>query len=72
MSMKGGQVLGAIAIFALGWLLAVAARAAVRKILAMLSLNERIEKTTGSALDAESPAALAVFWLIASLVRAGV
>ena len=58
------QILGAIAIFALGWLLAVAARGAVRKILGMLSLNARIEKTTGSPLDAETPAALAVFWVI--------
>jgi hypothetical protein len=58
------QILGALAIFALGWLLAVAARAAVRRVLAMLAINTRIEKTTGSALDAESPAALAVFWVI--------
>ena len=58
------QILGAIAIFALGWLLAVLARATVRRVLSVLTLNSRIEKTTGVPLDAESPAALAVFWVI--------
>ncbi len=58
------QIGGAIAIFALGWLIAVLARGAVRKLLSTLSLNRRIEKTTGAALDAELPAALAVFWII--------
>lgn len=58
------KVLGAIAILALGWLLAVAARAALRKLLSLLKVNTRVEESTGVHLDAESPVAVGVFWLI--------
>ena len=58
------RVLGAVAVLALGWLLAVAARAAVLQALKVLRVNRRIADSTGTALDAESPVALGVFWLV--------
>lgn len=58
------QILGAVAILALGWLLAVTARAAVRRLLNLLKVNSRIEESTGARLDAESPVAVGAFWLV--------
>lgn len=58
------KVLGAVAILALGWLLAVAARAGMRRLLRMLNVNLRVQESTGVLLDAESPVAVGVFWLI--------
>ena len=58
------QILGAVAILALGWLLAVAARAAIRQLLNVLKVNARIEESTGARLDAESPVAGGAFWLV--------
>jgi hypothetical protein len=58
------KVLGAVAILALGWLLAVAARAGMRRLLRLLKVNTRVEESTGVQLDAESPVAVGVFWLI--------
>ncbi|MBK6650768.1 MAG: mechanosensitive ion channel [Betaproteobacteria bacterium] len=58
------QILGAVAILALGWLLAVGARAAIRQLLNVLQVNSRIEESTGARLDAESPVAGGAFWLV--------
>ncbi len=58
------KVLGAVAILALGWLLAVASRAAMLRLLRLLKVNARVEESTGVQLDAESPVAVGVFWLI--------
>ncbi len=58
------QILGAIAIFALGWLVAVLARAATRRLLALMAVNRRIEDSTGAKVDAEWPVATGVFWLV--------
>lgn len=58
------RILGAVAILALGWLLAVAARAAVRRFLRLLKVNVRIEDSSGVRMDAESPLAAGVFWLV--------
>ncbi|MBP6644465.1 MAG: mechanosensitive ion channel [Burkholderiaceae bacterium] len=58
------QILGAVAILALGWLLAVGARAAIRQLLNILQVNSRIEESTGARLDAESPVAGGAFWLV--------
>jgi hypothetical protein len=53
-----------VAILALGWLLAVGARAAIRQLLNVLQVNSRIEESTGARLDAESPVAGGAFWLV--------
>ncbi|MBX3606915.1 MAG: mechanosensitive ion channel [Piscinibacter sp.] len=58
------QILGAIAIFAVGWLIAVLARAATRRLLSLLAVNRRIEDSTGAKVDAEFPVAVGVFWLV--------
>jgi hypothetical protein len=58
------QILGALAILALGWLLAVMARAATRRVLRMARLNQRIGESAATPIDAETPAATAVFWLV--------
>ncbi len=58
------KVLGAVAILALGWLLAVAARGGMRRLLRLLQVNLRVEESTGIPLDAEAPVAVGVFWLI--------
>ena len=53
-----------MAIFALGWLVAVVARAGTRRMLGALGVNHRIHESTGAKVDAEHPVALGVFWLI--------
>jgi hypothetical protein len=58
------QILGSVAIFALGWLVAVIARAATRRLLEMLAVNRRIRESTGAQVDAEHPVTIGVFWLI--------
>jgi len=58
------QILGALAIFALGWLIAVTARAATLRLLSLLGLNRRIAESTGVEVDTEMPIALGVFWLL--------
>ena len=58
------QILGSVAIFAVGWLVAVVARAATRRLLDMLAVNRRIRESTGAQVDAEHPVAIGVFWLV--------
>lgn len=58
------QIAGALAILILGWLLAVIARAGVRRLLAIIKLNAHIAQSTHAAVDAETPLATGVFWLI--------
>lgn len=58
------QVLGALAILVLGWLLAVVVRASVCRGLKLLRLNERIAQNTKTVLGAEEAAATGAFWLI--------
>lgn len=58
------QILGAVAIFAVGWLFAVIARAFVLRLLKPLAVNRRIQESTGVQVDAEHPVAIGVFWLL--------
>ena len=58
------QVLGALAILVVGWLLAVMARAATRRVLRLVRLNQRLGESAATPIDAETPAATAVFWLV--------
>ncbi|MEB2347522.1 MAG: mechanosensitive ion channel [Comamonadaceae bacterium] len=58
------QLLGALAILLAGWLLAVLARAGVRRGLALARLNERIQRSTSAPVQVEQTAAIAVFWLV--------
>ena len=45
------HILGAIGILVLGWVIAVVVRAGVRRLLAMLSVNQRIKESTGQMID---------------------
>ncbi len=58
------QIVGAVLVFAIGWLIAVIARAATMRLLSLLGVNRRIEESTGTRIDAEHPVAIGVFWLI--------
>lgn len=58
------QILGALAILVLGWLLAVMARAGTRRLLALARLNQRISTSANTSIDAETPTAAVVFWLV--------
>ena len=63
----GGQlpgIFGALGIIAVGWLAAVLARAAMRRILGMLKVDSRIEDSTGQKVGVESGIAVGVFWLV--------
>jgi hypothetical protein len=55
---------GALAILAVGWMLAVMLRASVRHGLHVLRLNERFESGSGQKLDLEGGSALALFWFV--------
>jgi hypothetical protein len=66
-STLGGQlpaIFGALGIIIVGWLLAVLARAAMRRILGLLKVDTRIEESTGQKVGVESGIAVGVFWLI--------
>lgn len=58
------NILGAVGILIVGWLIAVIVRAAVRRLLGLLSVNERIAESTGQKLDVQSGVAVGIFWLI--------
>ncbi|MBT9463989.1 mechanosensitive ion channel [Hydrogenophaga sp.] len=58
------QLLGALAIFILGWLIAVVVRAATRKSLGFIGVNHRFGKLTGTGVDIEGAVALALFWVV--------
>lgn len=66
------QLLGALAIFVLGWLMAVAVRAAVRKSLGFMGVNHRFGKLTGTGVDIEGAVALGLFWVVILLTLVAV
>ncbi len=66
------QLLGALAIFILGWLIAVLVRAAVRKTLGFVGVNHRFGKLTGTGVDIEGAVALALFWVVILLTLVAV
>ncbi len=65
-------ILGAIAILIVGWILAVVARAGVRRSLSMLKVNQRISETTDEKIDVEKGVAVGVFWLVVLVTLIGV
>ncbi len=66
-------IFGALAILALGWIVAVVVRAGLRRLLAYAGLNRRVRASTGQPqLDLENPLALAAFWLIILVTIAAV
>jgi hypothetical protein len=66
-STLGGQlpaIFGALAIVAVGWLVAVLARAGARRLMRMLKVDDRIHESTGQKVSVENGIAVGVFWLI--------
>ena len=66
-STLGGQlpaIFGALGIIIVGWLAAVLARAAMRRVLKILKVDTRIEESTGQKVGVESGISVGVFWLI--------
>ncbi|MFV0679275.1 mechanosensitive ion channel [Ottowia sp.] len=66
------QLLGALAIFVVGWLVAALVKAGARKGLGALKLNERFSGTTGKPVDIEGVVALVLFWVVLLLTLAAV
>jgi hypothetical protein len=66
------RILGAILILVVGWIVAVFARAGVRRLLAAARLNGRIAETTEHKLDLESGISAGAFWLIILITLIGV
>ncbi len=65
------QILGALGILIIGWLLAVLARAGSLRLLGLLHVDRRIRDSTGQAVEVERPIAVGVFWLIMLLTLLG-
>ena len=66
------RIIGAIVILIIGWLVAVVVRGGVRRLLAMVRLNDRIAQTTEQKLDLESGVSAGAFWLIVLVTLIGV
>ena len=65
------RILGAIAILIIGWIVAVFARAAVRRLLGVLQLNRRVAEISDQKLDLEAGLSAGVFWLIILITLIG-
>lgn len=65
-------ILGALGILVVGYVLAVVARAAVRRLLGALKVNTRIEESAHQRMDVEAGIAIGVFWLILLITLVGV
>ena len=66
------SIFGALGILIVGWIIAVGARAGVRRLLILLSVNRRIKESTDQALDVESGIAIGVFWVVLLVTFLGV
>lgn len=74
-STLGGQIphlLGALAIFIIGWLIAVSLRAGLKRGLGALGLNRRFQALTGTEVNIEGAFAIAIFWVVLLLTLVAV
>ncbi|MDH5562433.1 MAG: mechanosensitive ion channel [Nitrospirota bacterium] len=62
------SVLGALGILILGWFVAMAVRAGVKKGLGIISVNQRLRSTTGAEMDIEGGTAAGIYYVILLLV----
>ena len=63
----GGQIpqlLGALGIFLVGWVIAVVIRAGSRKGLQAVGVNHRFAQLTGGKIDIEGSVSLGLFWVV--------
>ncbi|MDP1674615.1 MAG: mechanosensitive ion channel [Burkholderiales bacterium] len=66
------NIIGALAILILGWIIAVVARAGSMRLLLLLKVNQRIHDSTGQKLNVERGIATGVFWVFLLLTALGV
>ncbi len=66
------NVLAALAIFVVGWILALIIRAGVRKTLRVAGVNQRLEAGTEQRMDLERGIATGVFYVVMMFVLIGV
>ncbi|WP_227430908.1 mechanosensitive ion channel [Psychrobacter sp. I-STPA6b] len=66
-----GSIIGAIFIFVIGWLVALAIGGLVRNLLARANVNQRMNSSTGKSYDVEGIAAKIVFWFIFIMAISG-
>ncbi|MFM0162472.1 mechanosensitive ion channel [Paraburkholderia sediminicola] len=66
------RIAAAIGILIVGWLIAVLVRAGVRKLLAMLKIDERIAENAGQGAFVEQLIAGGLFWLVLLVTAVGV
>ena len=64
-------IAGAVGILIIGWLVAIVARAGIRKSLSHVKLNERVGKTGRLDMNLESGIATGAFWLIILVMVVG-
>lgn len=57
-------ILGALAIFILGWIIALAVAAGVKKLLDQVRLNQRLASSVGPKVDLERLISRIIFWFI--------
>lgn len=65
------NLLGAILVLAVGWVVAIVIRAGVRRGLGLVRLNHRLRSSTGSTLDLEAGIAVGAYYLVLLLVLVG-
>jgi hypothetical protein len=65
-------ILGAVGVLVVGYVLALVARAAVRKLLSMAGLNTRLGEAVGKPVNLESGIASGTFWLVLLATLLGV
>jgi hypothetical protein len=63
---------GALAILLVGWFIAIVVRAAVRRLLGAVGLNERIQSSTGSGMNVERGAATILYYVVLAVTLVGV
>jgi len=66
------QLLGALAILLLGWLIALILRAGARKGLNFLGVNRRFEQITGQSINIEKAVSVGLFWIVLLFVLTAV
>lgn len=62
------SILGALGILILGWFVAMAVRAGVRKGLGIMNVNQRLRSTTGAEMDIEGGVAVGTYYVILLVV----
>jgi len=64
------MVLGALGILVLGWIVAIIARAAIRRLAMQLKLNGRISEVLHQEINLEKGLSVGIFWLIIAVTLA--